>query len=184
MRAFIDLGSHFGAIIKKFMASKLYTSDCKLYAFEPNPRITQEHLSFYPECVNISTSAAWINDGTLDFYINDDPRYQGSSVCKEKTTGFLNKESPVIVKCFDFSEWMNREFREGDDVIIKMNIEGAEYKLIPRMIQDGSINFVSRLYLRRHWHKIGLPESVDNLMLDSLRMVDGLQVFNDYNFQA
>lgn len=182
MQVFIDLGSHFGAIISKFIASKSYTKGCEIHAFEPNPVITENHFMRYPAGVIIHRKAAWIKDGSLDFYINHDPRVQGSSVCRDKITGDLDKKNPVKIECIDFGAWLLRSFKAFDEIILKMNIEGAEYELLPKMINDGSIGMIKKLYLRHHWQKIGFPKSIDDKLMERLSVVPGLQVFDTYCF--
>jgi FkbM family methyltransferase len=182
MQVFIDLGSHFGAVLQKFTASKLYKPGCRLYGFECNPVVLAQPLDKYPAGSIIIKKAAWIENGTLDFYINRDPRFQGSSVCRDKITGQLDKDRPVKIETMDFPAWLLENFTSADEIILKMNIEGAEYTLLPAMIMNGSIKLIRRLYLRRHWHKVGIPESADVGITEALRKVPGFELFFDYNF--
>jgi FkbM family methyltransferase len=183
MQIFIDLGSHFGAIIRKFMTSKSCSPSCKIYAFEPSPVITEETFSKYPKNVIIYKKVAWVKEGMVDFFINKNPKLQGSSVCKEKKTGKLDKEHPIKIECMDFGKWLKDNFSPNDDIILKMNIEGAEYTLLPRMVEDGSIKMIKKLYLFHHWYKIKLPKSADEDIMSKLSDVPGLTVINDeYSF--
>jgi FkbM family methyltransferase len=182
VNVFIDLGSHFGAITRKFIASKLYSPDFVLHAFECNPVISPAIFKAYPPFVNVHREAAWIFDGKLEFYVNKDQRVQGASFCKEKTTGNLDKEHPVTVDCIDFCEWLKRNFQLNDNIIVKSNIEGAEYALFNKMLANGTIQYIKRLFLMRHWHKIGLPEEVDTKLISDLRAVPNLVVDLAYSF--
>jgi hypothetical protein len=73
-------------------------------------------------------------------------------------------------------------FTLNDDVIVKMNIEGAEYPVLSKLIYDGNVNLIRKLYLRRHWHKIGIAQSVDTELMENLAKYKGLQIFNNYEF--
>lgn len=184
MNVFIDLGSHFGAITRKFMSSKLYSSDFVIHCFEANPVITPEIFAAYPAGCIIHREAAWTEDGEIEFFINHDQRVQGSSVFKEKVTGNLDKEHPVKVPCIDFSAWLKKNFNRTDNVIVKSNIEGAEYPLFTKMIENGTIDMISKLYLRRHWHKIGMPREEDACFMERLLAGGCPQVFSDYDFDG
>jgi FkbM family methyltransferase len=184
MNAFIDLGSFRGAIIRKFIASPQYSTDFIIHAFESNPKIGEDIFKTYPSGVIVHKEAAWISDGEIDFFINKErpTRVQGSSVFKEKTTGDLDKENPLKIKCIDFSAWLKKNFTCGDNVIVKMNIEGAEYEVLNKIIYDGNMHLIRRLYLKRHWHKIGIPQSIDTKLMADLSLYSGLQIFKDYEF--
>jgi FkbM family methyltransferase len=182
MNVFIDLGSHFGAIIRKFMASKLFSSDFIIHAFEPNPAITSDTFDLYPPKVVVHREAAWICDGEINLYINQNPRVQGSSIFRQKTTGNLDKDHPARVKCIDFGAWLRKNFSKSDNIIVKSNIEGAEYELFDRLVADGTIEFIKKLYLRRHWQKIGMSIDQDIDFVERLVTVPGLVLFNNYSF--
>ena len=47
-------------------------------------------------------------------------------------------------------------FSKDDYIVIKMDIEGAEYKVLPKMIEDGSIEYINSAYIE--WHDWFLPE--------------------------
>lgn len=182
MNVWIDLGSHFGAITRKFMASKLYSPDFIMHAFEPNPVISRITFFSYPQNVIVHREAAWICDGEIELYINQDPRVQGSSIHREKITGNLDKDNPVRVKCIDFSAWLKANFSKTDNIIVKSNIEGAEYQLFERLISNGTIEYIKKLFLRRHWQKIGMSIDQDVDFIERLLKVPGLAVINDYAF--
>jgi FkbM family methyltransferase len=182
MNVFIDLGSHFGAITRKFIASKLYSPDFVLHAFEPNPVIGDAVFSAYPSGVIIHREAAWIVDGEIEFYINRNPKKQGSSIHREKITGNLDKENPVKVKTIDFGKWLKNNFQKTDNIIVKSNIEGAEYELFNQMMLDETITYIKCLFLRRHWKKIGMSINDDMDFVERLLQVPGLAVINDYSF--
>jgi hypothetical protein len=55
-----------------------------------------------------------------------------------------------IVKCFDFSKWLSTNFDSEDFIVLKMDIEGAEYEVLQKMFDDGSIEMIDRLYIDLH----------------------------------
>jgi hypothetical protein len=165
------------------MSSPLFSRDFEIHAFEANPLFTNGQFLGYPFGVHIHRVAAWTTDGEIAIYVNRDKRLnvQGTSVFKEKITGNLDPDHPVPVKCIDFSTWLRTNFSLDDNILVKCNIEGAEYPLFRHMMTDGSIAFIKRLFLRVHWHKIGMPEDEHKeFMRDLEKVVPRLD--RDYNF--
>ena len=166
------------------MASRLYSKDFEIHAFECNPVLRDSAFIDYPKGVMIYREAAWIFDGEIDFFVNKLKlqNVQGSSIYKEKTTGDLDKDHPVKIKCIDFSKWLIENFFKDDNIILKSNIEGAEYQLFPHLIKTGAIEYINRLHIRRHWHKIGLPEEIDKQFFEQLQSIKTLTLKTDYDF--
>ena len=42
----------------------------------------------------------------------------------------------------DFSAWLRASFTLDDFVVLKMDVEGGEHKIVPKMVSDGSIKLV------------------------------------------
>lgn len=152
LNIFIDLGAYKGLYINRFKKSKIYKPDFKIYAFECNPYLS--HINYGSDVIAIR-KAAWIYDGEVSFFINTKmpARVQGSSIYKEKITGDLDKQHPIKVPCIDFSKWLLRNFKLEDNILIKINIEGAEYNILEKCISDGSINYIKKMWIRWHWQK-------------------------------
>jgi hypothetical protein len=53
----------------------------------------------------------------------------------------------VTVESIDFSQWLKRTVAPDDYVILSMDIEGAEYDVLDKMLQDGAFKHVDRLYV-------------------------------------
>jgi len=153
---FIDLGAYRGLYIRRFRKSSFYKPDCKMFAFECNPHVTTD----YGVGVTTIRKAAWISDGELAFYVSKKSPHavQGSSVYKEKRTGNLDTNHPVKAKCIDFSKWLKDNFQPEDNIILKCNIEGAEYDILEKMIADGTITYIKETWIQWHWQRCGIPE--------------------------
>jgi len=156
--AFVDCGGYDGRTVRRL--TKPYD---KIYVFEPDANMS----SFYADLnVELIAKAAWVYDGSVDFYLGDNT--QGSSVCKSKITGKLS-DTPIRVPCIDLSNWLAQLITEYD-VTLKLNVEGAEYGILRKMLRDGV--FVKRLIVAFHWDKIGMPEKVHLDLLDQLKTVE------------
>ncbi len=145
-KIFIDCGGHVGESIKLFKKSKDYTSDFMFYSFEPVPYLFEK----YKEEKDIIKfkQAVWIFDGEVNLYLAE--HSDGNSLFKGKKTGNMNKEHPIKVQCIDLSKWIQNTFNKNDYIILKMNIEGAEFKILDKMIKDKTIEYINKSYIG--WH--------------------------------
>src|SRR3990172_936415 len=181
---YIDLGSHFGETVQRFVASRFWHPDFEIHAFEPNPLFTAHDFRNYPRGVMLHRKAAWVHDGRVELFVNRDrpKNTEGSSVCRGKTTGNLDYDRPDIVPCVDFDKWITSSFAPDDHIVVKSNIEGSEYAVFGTMCDNGSIQYLTKLYLKRHWRKIGMEWEEDRQFLARLRACLGLDLRTHYDF--
>ena len=183
MNYFIDLGAYKGLYIKRFKEGDYYTPDTKIIAFECNPTLKGVD---YGKDVEVVHKCAWVEDGEIDFYISKTgPMFvQGSSVYKNKITGNLDRENPIKMPCIDFSRFLSELIKENDNLIVKMNIEGAEYKILETLLTDGNIKLINTLFVSFHYKKINLPEERHLKLVRALRAVNGLEMHTKFGLLA
>jgi len=101
---------------------------------------------------------------SLDFIDYDLPATGGSCV-KEFHDQLQRPENhakklhfPKIgkVEAIDFSRFIIDNFNQNDYIVLKMDIEGSEYKVLPKMIEDGSISYINNLIIE--WHNWQFPQ--------------------------
>ena len=56
----------------------------------------------------------------------------------------------VDVPTLDFSTWLQDNARLCDEVLLKMNIEGAEYQVLDKMISDGTLCLIDHALMYFH----------------------------------
>lgn len=158
MRVFIDAGCYNGDTIVAFRNSKYYDSGYAIFALDANPNMAKFFIG--RSDVTFINKAVWIANGKQSFYLNIHKDVsRGASLIKGKTTGNLGRE--VVVDTIDFSQWMKSAFDlDSDYIILKMDIEGAEYDVLRKMIDDGVMPHVKVLILDAHYKKIGLDKKV------------------------
>ena len=175
MKIFVDAGAYKGLTVKAFKNSEEYTEDFKIYAFEPNPH-AKVHKN--PRGAIVIKKAVWIKDGVESFYTNRKHKVcQGASLLREKTSGGLNKKKPLKVETVDFGKWI-MQFDITDYIIVKMDIEGAEFRVLDKMIKDGSINYIDKLYLETHGIHVGQS---DDKLHEKLAKIKTLKVEAEYS---
>jgi FkbM family methyltransferase len=55
----------------------------------------------------------------------------------------------IEVDCIDISDIINK-YSDEDYIVVKIDVEGAEYEIVRKMIRDGTIDKVNELFVE--WH--------------------------------
>jgi len=158
-KIFIDLGGHIGESIDYFRSHWPDWEEYEYFVFEPYPE-NIDKLKMYSG-VTVIEAAATIYNSSANFYTG---LPQSGSLSDKKRTGKLDGKTHISVKTIDFTEWFERNVIYGSEqnyipeVIIKMNIEGAEYDILDKMHVNNMIHFVNKWYIQWHAKKIQLPD--------------------------
>lgn len=164
-RVFLDLGSHRGETARLFRQRFPNADQYEIHCFEPTPG----HAPMFADLsVHLHSKAVWTHDGLIDFYLGRDGS-ECSSAIREKTTGRLDREHPIQVPCVRLSRWLFDEIQEGDYVVAKMNIEGAEYRVLPDLVSTGAIGKISELYVEWHLGKVGVSQAKQDALIAVLK---------------
>lgn len=156
MKAYLDLGSHNGNSIQEFLESSsifIKRNDAQYYqiwAFEPN----SEYHKLNERFPNINIlPVAWLYNGQVEF--KNDPASLSSCVsqytmqCYDEA--YSKKETFACVDLAEFILNLNTDY-----LVVKMDVESAEYALIPRLIETKAIHKINELYVE--FHHPGNPE--------------------------
>jgi len=174
-KIFIDCGAYKGEVTKAFLANR--GEGFEVFAFEPNPyaKIHKKNVDY-----TVFQKAVWITDGRIPFYINKKKARssQSSSLLKEKTSGGL--DTKILVEAVNFGKWVKDNFSKDDFIVVKMDIEGAEFRVVDSMVADGSIYYIDELYMESHAHCIGLPDSARIELNEKLSKIDGLVLRDEF----
>lgn len=200
---YIDLGAYNGGTIRKFQASKHYEPGTKIFAWECNPHLLR---SDYGPDVKKVPAAAWTKNGYLTFYVSKfrPEKVQGSSFDYTKRTGKLDIENPLEVPCIDFSGWLFDLVEsasienyttiedttleetppiEKEKIIVKMNIEGAEYPVLDHLIKTDAIKLIDTLIVKWHWNKIDTySREYHNKLKARLKEITSLNLVQSYEW--
>lgn len=153
----IDLGCESHGLDSTTLLIDRFRPDL-LYGFDPG---SEESVSVYRgAALTRSSKAAWVWDGMVPFV--DD----GVASCLAPDglpllpeTMQLAPQPPRPVECFDFSAWLERLNRH--EVVLKMDVEGAEYALLEHLIKTGMIKRVGLLLIEWHPSAVVLPCRVE-----------------------
>ncbi|HOX08441.1 MAG TPA: FkbM family methyltransferase [Planctomycetota bacterium] len=152
-RYFIDCGAHIGESIVR--AKELYGQDTCVVAFEAVPYLAHQLARLWKDddSVIVHNALVWTDDGIKDLHISTEWS-DGSSAYASKTCGGVGKGPSIGVPSIDLSRWLRESFDSHDEVILKLDIEGAEYEVLAKMIREGSIGIVKKLCGELHDGKI------------------------------
>ena len=158
---FLDCGTHLGQGLREFIARFSMNETWKIHTFEANPVTYEKFVKNYSNMtpwVNHHNKAVGTYDGEITVNLetppNEDDTGMGTSVIGlDKWNPWGNSANFKIqkqVECIDFSKFIKENFNETDNINCKLDIEGSEYDLLERMIQDGTVKYFKHLSVE--WH--------------------------------
>ncbi len=116
----------------------------EIFAIEANPGLAAK-LPHAP-LLTVLSKAVWIEDGTLEFHMESETS-GANSIAAWKPEEEL---TTITVDSFDFSQWVKGNFDERDYVILSIDIEGAEFDVLQKMLDDDTAKLIDRLYVEFH----------------------------------
>ena len=168
-RVFIDGGGNDRFLMERYLKNWLPFD--KIFVFEPNPLFYNSYkgsnLIFIPKAI-------WTEDCKMPLYLSKDSRQVGSSIIKEKLCRIKDKmikdfhEKPIEVECIDFSKWIKDNIKPYWKLTVKLDIEGAEYDVLWKLIKDGTIKYIKELYVEFHANHLQMTAERHNELITAL----------------
>jgi len=141
-KVYIDCGFHDGKSLESYIAE-----GWEVHGFEPNPGMYNMVLNRFRNLVSchLYNKAVWIHNARIRLHIT-----KRSESCSLYTRSDVGEIGLVSVECIDFGEWIRKAFSRDDYIVLKLDIEGAEFKVLKKMLDDGSINYIDKVFVE--WH--------------------------------
>lgn len=175
-KIFIDCGFHHGEGLRQFVKMLGINKTWGVYAFEPNPEcFIEERLKAIETEFKLNTvcsnAAVWIEYKRITFalenhYISDsgsptDGKSMRDGWCSQirnLNSNCKGLDTLIEVQAIDFSQFLlyiNSEMNEDHfkppfEIYIKMDIEGAEFKVLRKMLADGTMKLVKEIWIEFH----------------------------------
>lgn len=98
----------------------------------------------------------WTYDGYVDFD-TDGESYDCRLLEVSRTEDALPWRHPnaaaLVVQnpCIDLAGYIKRTFTPQDYLVLKFDIEGAEYEVLQRLISENLLPWLNELYVEYHW---------------------------------
>lgn len=184
---FLDCGCNIGQSTEYFINKGVIDRETEVHLFDPNPNCIQranENLSKYSEYnLTFHTVALWNENcqrnltlevcpddyscqlNNIIIELKDNPNIGGPSNIMEDD---WNKPKYIadhlienfgLVHCIDFAEFI-RNLNFPAKILCKMDLEGAEYKILDHLIETKILDTLSELYIE--WHNHLLKSNHDN----------------------
>lgn len=165
-KVFIDGGANIGNSIDLFHSKYPNSSEFEIHSFEPNPQLWNK-LREYEDRATLYQKALYKADTVLKFYLGSS---LSSSIRKDKNSGNLRTTNPIQVKAIRLSSFIKTTFNKDDYIVLKLDIEGAEYDIIPDLLQEGLFDgWVNELYGEWHYNKLdNVTEEYHNNLVKEL----------------
>ena len=164
-KVLLDCGANHFQGLKKLIKDLSIDSEWVIHSFEPNHNIQID----VPNNVNLHRKAIWIKDDILPFAvessradINSNVNTGGGSTLNMNAL-IQDPSSPVgftkiSVATIDFNEFIKNNFSKEDYIVVKMDIEGAEFEVIAKLIDTGVIHYIDYLFIEYHDKSFKTPK--------------------------
>jgi FkbM family methyltransferase len=162
-KIFIDCGTHFGEGLDFFIKKLEINQDWEIHSFEANPttfetfsdksRYNHLQIKFYNLAVSDSDANVIFNRETPKNYPEEFMMGGGSSfmpIDEWNPWGTFKEgyNNSVEVRSLNLSNFINS--LNSDNIYCKMDIEGAEFQTLEKMIEDGSIKKIKNIWIEFH----------------------------------
>jgi len=183
MNIFLDCGTHKGEGLTLFMNRKIIDNTYKVYCFEPIPEITNlnnlnniilENGEKIGDILDITfhNSAIWIKDGEIIFNSRNDHAAHVNGIGYNHDGVHEEKSIPSV----DFSNFLNL-LPKNSNVVCKMDIEGSEFVVLRKIISDGSIKKINKIFIEFHPHFMTYEDNTTvNIIIQDI-IKSGVEVY-------
>ena len=159
----------------------------EIHMFEPNSMWEKERHEIAKEvsksalAVYVHDCAVWTKNEKKNFFVGiDEFGDLGSSLCEDKNEK-LDRENPCEVDCIDLADFIIKNFKASDNVILKIDVEGAEYDILPRIVNiQECMERIDSLFVE--WHPNFFPEKHSQLFPQLVQIFSHLSVQNGLHY--
>lgn len=166
-KVFLDMGDNRGQGLRHFIEKYKIDSSWIVETFEPGKECGLEKEIEDLPYVKVNNLAIWKYTGKVSFSIfhgsgdvNTDS--QGSSVECLMSDGpsgdmsvwdYRKHDDIVEVDCISISDVLNK-YDDDDFILVKMDIEGSEFSVLRKALEDNTISKINDLWVEWHHHHI------------------------------
>lgn len=123
-----------------------------IYSFECDVKfhhsIRKAVDAFPPHKITLVPHAAYIREGKMEFSGD-----MGHLHLQNNSMATASNAKSRVVETIDFSEWLETNVHEDDFVVVKLDVEEAEYAILDRLLTKGTLCLVDELYMEVHFNR-------------------------------
>jgi FkbM family methyltransferase len=160
-RLFVDCGFNKGEVLQGFC--DYLPDDFKYYGFEVNEPLfapfAQKLRQHNPSIMSLEFQAVSDKDGDIDFFSSGTDHglvvAEATTIIQGMPADDQRYERPQKAKAIDFSKWVDQLVRNHTSeqlpyLVVKMDIEGAEYIVLEHMDKMGTLGKINFLIIEFH----------------------------------
>ena len=189
MKLFIDCGTNLGQGLKHFNNKfNLFNNpEFDIYTFEPNPYIKLDSMFNNIKNLIKINKAVWIDEepikfickGKKDFELRkkyNEERFQGGGsqiLCTKKQYDIPEhvEVDYINVEAINFSNFLKNNSNKYSEIIVKMDIEGAEFQIIDHLIENDTLKLIAELFIETHG-RFNFPENEWNNKKKDIEIIE------------
>ena len=189
MKLFIDCGTNLGQGLKHFNNKfNLFNNpEFDIYTFEPNPYIQLDSMFNNIKNLIKINKAVWIDEepikfickGKKDFELRkkyNEERFQGGGSqieCTKKQYDIPEhvEVDYINVEAINFSNFLKNNSNKYSEIIVKMDIEGAEFQIIDHLIENDTLKLIAELFIETHG-RFNFPENEWNNKKKDIEIIE------------
>ena len=184
-RIYVDLGANLyeSSIGNWFRASYPDAGTYKVYAFEAERKYDDSYAS-HPDVTLLHYAVSTAN-GTIPWghMAKKGGRTRsgfalGPGGRRRRLGSSHNLVQDGTRPAIDIADWLRRTVRPDDFVVVKMDIEGAEYDVVPHLLREKVANLIDELFLEVHTETNSCckpPHDVGRHRPDAVRLLQSLR---------
>ncbi len=184
MKLLYDLGAHWGESIQYFRKKFADPKEWDVISVEAstlNVNKLAENASYeanYFNEITIFNAFVYHEEKEIEFFEYKDEFHSAGSTYSKTKFDLNSKKKPEYANLphnvlkpdiFNIVESYQENLDKYDEIIIKMDIEGAEYDILPSLIKVLDSSKTKQFYIEFHNKKVGLNESVDLEYIDQIK---------------
>lgn len=152
-KLFIDCGGNKGQGLEQISNILRINDEWDIIVYEPNPHCCEFLKNKYNKNnISVINKAVHNSDGIIKFYI---PKGDDYSVSSTIHNDFHNSKENMIwdnfieIEKVDISKVI-RSFDDTHEIYLKLDVEGSEYDILEKMIEDNTILKVKKIFVEFH----------------------------------
>mmetsp|Transcript_57572 Transcript_57572/g.136922 ORF Transcript_57572/g.136922 Transcript_57572/m.136922 type:complete len:269 (-) Transcript_57572:49-855(-) len=164
---FIDLGAADGNTFQEFLQNRFVDvatcphGEWHAVLVEANPLFKgalDQHAIQHPGKVEPVLSAAYMCEGRTSFFLDSNEVYNhcGSSMSPIHGAVRISTGEEVVVDTINLNKYLIENTIPEDVVIVKMDIEGAEWDILPCLSESPAASLIDTLFMEVHEAAWGL----------------------------
>ena len=152
---YIDLGATGGETIRSFLTCRSFCPELavmrniEVYGFEPvdYAEAWRETIADFPTVkIRVFNKAVGTENKKVRLSLHSNP--EAHTVLTDNVN--YAEDTAIEVDQVDIVEWLWDNVLWSDTIILKLDIEGAEYGILEKLIESGYANFIDHIFVEFH----------------------------------